>query len=199
MPNRGVKGAPHLPGGGRSGAKGLVTRKAIVPDAPAIHTIIAAYAREGILLPRSLGEICENVRDFTVVERRGEIIGCGALHLYGQHLAEVRSIAVRAGEQRSGAGSTLMSALMAEAREHRIGQLCLFTRSPQFFGKLGFVEAPHASLPDKIFKDCRNCPRFANGQCDETAMVFAGAEAGLPADTAFDDEIIGRPVLPLLS
>jgi amino-acid N-acetyltransferase len=176
----------------------LRTRKAIVPDASAIHALIAGYAREGILLPRSLSEICENVRDFTVVERKGIIIGCGALHLYGQHLAEVRSIAVTREQQRTGAGSKLMTALMKEARAHRIAQVCLFTRSPQFFGRQGFVEVPHASLPDKIFKDCRNCPRF-NGQCDETAMVYAGAETGVAPELVLDDEIIPRPLLPLLS
>ena len=53
------------------------------------------HADSGALLPRSLPEICENIRDFVVVqETNGLIIGCGALHLYGTHLAEIRSIAV---------------------------------------------------------------------------------------------------------
>jgi amino-acid N-acetyltransferase len=169
------------------------TRKATLPDAAPIHALILSYSREGTLLPRTLSEICENVRDFTVVERKGEIIGCGALHLYGLHLAEVRSIAVAKSEQRQGAGSKLIEALLEEAQEHQVSQVCLFTRSPQYFGKLGFVEVPHASLPDKIFKDCRSCPLF--NKCDETAMVFAGA----PAQIAIDDEVVQRPVLRLLS
>lgn len=169
------------------------TRKASLPDAAAIHALILSYSREAMLLPRTLSEICENVRDFTVVERKGEIIGCGALHLYGPHLAEVRSIAVAREEQRQGAGSKLIDALLDEAREHRVSQVCLFTRSPQFFGRLGFVEVPHASLPDKIFKDCRTCPMF--NKCDETAMVYAGAEA----QAGMDDEVVERPVLRMMS
>jgi amino-acid N-acetyltransferase len=151
------------------------TRKALLPDAPAIHALIEGYAGAGILLPRTIGEICENVRDFTVVEQKGKVIGCGALHLYGQHLAEVRSIAVTREAQGRGAGSKLVDALLNEARHHDVAQVCLFTRSPQYFGRLGFVEVPHAVLPDKIFKDCRNCSMFT--RCDETAMVYAGAGA----------------------
>lgn len=168
------------------------TRKATLPDAAAIHGLILSYSREGTLLPRTLSEICENVRDFTVVEWKGEIIGCGALHLYGLHLAEVRSIAVAKAAQRLGAGSKLIGALLDEAQDHHVSQVCLFTRVPDFFGKLGFIEVPHASLPDKIFKDCRNCPLF--NKCDEIAMVYAGAVTSV----GLDDEVVQRPVLRVL-
>jgi amino-acid N-acetyltransferase len=78
------------------------TRKAILPDAEHIHDLISAYSSDGTLLPRTLAEICENVRDFVVLENDGRIIGCGALHLYGTHLAEIRSITV--GPQNQGQG-----------------------------------------------------------------------------------------------
>src|SRR5580693_10710708 len=74
--------------------KSMRTRKAILPDAQQIHDLIAAYSADGTLLPRTLAEICENVRDFVVLEDDARIIGCGALHLYGTHLAEIRSITV---------------------------------------------------------------------------------------------------------
>ncbi|MGH9521809.1 MAG: N-acetyltransferase [Terriglobales bacterium] len=166
------------------------TRKAILPDVAAIHSLIVAYSREGTLLPRTLSELAENVRDFTVVERNGEIVGCGALHLYGPHLAEVRSIAVVKAAQGQGAGSKLIAALLEESQSHKVSQVCLFTRAPLFFGKLGFVEVPHAMLPDKIFKDCQLCPRFRNG-CDEIAMVYGG----VAAYDAEQEEVVERPVL----
>src|SRR3569832_2182276 len=73
----------------------MFTRKAILPDAEAIHDIIREFSGPGTLLPRSIAEICENIRDFVVVEDEEDgIIGCGALHLYGVHLAEIRSIAI---------------------------------------------------------------------------------------------------------
>ena len=65
------------------------TRDAVLPDAERIHELISSYSTDGTLLPRTLAEICENVRDFTVLEEAGHIIGCGALHLYGPHLAEI--------------------------------------------------------------------------------------------------------------
>jgi len=145
------------------------TRKAVLPDAQVIHELIAAYSGDGTLLPRTLAEICENVRDFVVLEDNGRLIGCGALHLYGQHLAEIRSITVEPGQQRNGGGGLLVKALMAEANKHRVSCICLFTRAPDFFSRLGFSIAQREDLPDKIYKDCCVCPRFH--QCDEVAMV----------------------------
>ena len=145
------------------------TRKAILPDAEHIHALISAYSGDGTLLPRTLPEICENVRDFVVLENEGRIIGCGALHLYGTHLAEIRSITVTAQVKGKGGGSLLMKALMGEARRHRVDCICLFTRAPEFFARQGFSIAQREDLPDKIYKDCHVCPRFHN--CDEVAMV----------------------------
>src|SRR6516165_2690909 len=62
------------------------TRNAVLPDVERIHAIIRPYAEIGTLLPRSLAELSENVRDFVVAEEDGKVIGCGALHLYGMHL-----------------------------------------------------------------------------------------------------------------
>src|SRR5580658_6647185 len=100
--------------------RSMHTRKAILPDAQQIHDLISAYSHDGTLLPRTLPEICENVRDFVVLEDEGRIIGCGALHLYGTHLAEIRSITVGPQVQGKGGGSRLMKALMAEAKRHRV-------------------------------------------------------------------------------
>jgi amino-acid N-acetyltransferase len=145
------------------------TRKAFLPDAQQIHNLIAAYSGDGTLLPRSLAEICENVRDFVVLEDNGRIIGCGALHLYGLHLAEIRSITVSPERQRQGGGQCLVNALLKQARRHRVSCICLFTRTPQFFANLGFATVQREDLPDKIYKDCCVCPRFHH--CDEVAMV----------------------------
>ena len=95
---------------------GMRTRKAILPDAEDIHELIAGYSGDGTLLPRTLPEICENVRDFVVLENDGRIIGCGALHLYGTHLAEIRSITVAPWAQGKGGGGRLVKALMRVRR-----------------------------------------------------------------------------------
>jgi len=150
----------------------MQARRAFLPDAEAIRALIEEFALDGTLLPRSLAEISENIRDFAVVETTSaagpDIIGCGALHLYGTHLAEVRSIAVRPTAQGLGAGRLLVNALFAEADLHRVSCICLFTRIPEFFQRMGFKVAEREKLPDKIYKDCMSCPRLL--ACDEIAM-----------------------------
>src|SRR5262249_36177770 len=147
----------------------LLTRNATLPDVDAIHGIIRSYSENGTLLPRTVAELCENVRDFVVAENDGQIVGCGALHLYGLHLAEIRSIAVTPEAKGLGAGRQLVEALLAEAERHHVTCVCLFTRIPDFFGHMGFSVARREELPDKIFKDCVHCPNLLC--CDEVAMV----------------------------
>ena len=144
-------------------------RKAVLPDAPAIHGLIFEYSRSHNLLPRALPELCENIRDFTVAEDGKGIMGCGALHFYGVHLGEVRSIAVWPRYRRRGIGGLIIDALLEEADGHRLPCVCLFTRIPVFFKALGFAEVPRERLPDKLYKDCNECRR--RDQCDEVAMV----------------------------
>src|SRR5271157_4037669 len=153
----------------RGARRFMRTRDAVLPDAEQIHALISAYSGDGTLLPRSLAEICENVRDFIVLEHDGRIIGCGVLHLYGVHLAEIRSITVDPASQSSGGGRRLVKALLAQAEKHKVTCVCLFTRIPEFFSRMGFTVANHEDLPDKIHKDCYQCPRLY--RCDEVPMV----------------------------
>jgi len=146
----------------------MQARNARLPDAFAIEQLIQVHVADGTLLPRSLAEICENIRDFIVVENEGEIVGCGALHLYGMHLAEIRSITVTRKEKGKGAGRVLVDALLREARKQSVTCVCLFTRIPDFFGRMGFQTVEKEKLPDKVLKDCIRCPR--QNACDEIAM-----------------------------
>ena len=169
----------------------LHTRNAILPDVERIHAIITPYAEKGTLLPRTTAELCENVRDFVVVEDNGRVVGCGALHLYGMHLAEIRTIAVVPAAQGCGAGRKLVEALLDEAEHHRVTCVCLFTRIPGFFAHMGFVAATREELPDKIYKDCVHCPNlFA---CDEVAMV----RGPIPQNTGARDAQILIPLVRL--
>lgn len=145
-------------------------RNAVLPDAPGIHAVIQPYARTGVLLPRSLAELSENVRDFVVIEEKGNVAACGALHLYGTHLAELRSVAVMPDCKGRGYGRAIVSALLEESRRHRVSCVCLFTRARDFFAHLGFTVAQRSELPDKIYKDCVSCPKL--NCCDEIAMVI---------------------------
>jgi len=148
--------------------------KAHVQDAQDIYDLVNSLSADGTLLRRNYAELCENIRDFTIAEREledgtTEFLGCGALHLYGPHLAEVRSIVMKPEAKGLGAGGLLLQALIDEAADHSIMSVCLFTRIPDFFAHYGFREADRNAMPDKIYKDCQTCPRLY--ACDEVAMV----------------------------
>ena len=151
-------------------ARSAVVRKAKLQDAERIFRLVNSLSGDGTLLRRSYAEICENVRDFSVAQSEdGEFLGCGALHLYGPHLAEVRSIVVRPEAKGQGAGGRLLRALLAEAEENGVSCVCLFTRLPDFFSHFDFRVVDRTLLPDKIYKDCQTCPRLY--ACDEVAMA----------------------------
>jgi amino-acid N-acetyltransferase len=182
---------------------GLRIRKARLQDARNIFDLVNSLSGDGTLLRRSYAELCENIRDFTIAERvpvitdspapqdtaDPEFLGCGALHLYGPHLAEVRSIVVRPEAKGLGAGAQLLQALIAEAAQHEVLSVCLFTRIPEFFDRFGFRVAERNAMPDKIYKDCQTCPRLY--ACDEVAMV----RGPLPKIAVLGPTTIQHPVL----
>ncbi len=154
----------------RPRAIGTVVRPAKLQDAVHIFELVNSLSGDGTLLRRNYAEICENVRDFAVAESEsGVFLGCGALHLYGPHLAEVRSIVVKPEAKGQGAGGKLLRALLEDADYQGVVSVCLFTRIPDFFFHFGFRVADRTALPDKIYKDCQTCPRLY--ACDEVAMV----------------------------
>src|SRR6059058_6367617 len=117
----------------------MLVRKARLQDASHIYDLVNSLSSDGTLLKRAFAEICENVRDFHVAESEaGVFLGCGALHLYGPHLAEVRSIVVKPEAKGQGAGGRLLRALLEEAEEQSVTAVCLFTRIPDFFFHFGF-------------------------------------------------------------
>jgi amino-acid N-acetyltransferase len=167
--------------------------KAHLQDARNIFDLVNSLSGDGTLLQRSYAEICENIRDFTVAETsEGEFLGCGALHLYGPHLAEVRSIVMKPESKGQGAGGLLLKALVEEAEQHAVLSVCLFTRIPDFFERFGFRVAERDAMPDKIYKDCQTCPRLY--ACDEVAMV----RGPLPKVAVLGPSKIQRPELVTL-
>jgi amino-acid N-acetyltransferase len=144
-------------------------RRATLRDIPTIVRLINAYARDGIMLPRTEFEMAENIRDFIVAFDEAELVGCGALHFYTPLSGEIRSLAVQPGSKTKGIGRALVEALEEEAREHDLHSIFAFTYVDKFFHKLGFAEVDRGELPLKAWKDCLRCPKFQ--ACDEIAML----------------------------
>ena len=154
-------------------------RKARMADVKGIHGLIAEYAKKGDMLPRSLADIYENLRDYFVfLGDDGELVGSAAIHIMWEDLAEVRSLAVREGKMRRGVGTQLVESCISEAIMLGIARVFALTYKPEFFEKLGFHVVDKAELPQKIWADCLKCSKFPD--CDEVALVadFSGRKSG---------------------
>jgi amino-acid N-acetyltransferase len=143
-------------------------RKARITDAGRIQFLINEYAKLGLMLPRSIQSIYENIRDFWVYEEKGEVLGVCALTIFWGDLAEIRSLAVDSKHTGRGIGTALVKRALEEAREFGIPRVFTLTYQVKFFEKLGFKVIDKERLPHKIWRDCINCVKFPN--CDETAM-----------------------------
>ena len=97
------------------------------------------------------------------------LIGVAGLHILWEDLAEVRSVAVAPDHTGKGIGRELVQQLEAEARELKLARVFALTYQDGFFGKLGYEKVAHDSLPQKVWMECVNCPKFP--ACDEFAMV----------------------------
>lgn len=146
-------------------------RKACVEEMKTIHRIIAEQAKSGHILPRAMSELYSQVRDFTVSvpDESTDILGCGALQIVWEDLAEIRSLAVRTAVQGQGIGSSLIEALIEEALTMRMKRVFVLTYRPELFQRLGFSLMDKSHLPHKIWADCIRCTKFP--ECDEIALV----------------------------
>ena len=144
-------------------------RKAKIKDIKQIQELINYYAKQELMLPRSLGELYENLRDFWVLEEAKKILGCCALHISWENLAEIKSLAVKKDRQKKGIGKKLIMACLKEARELDVQKIFVLTYKSAFFSKFGFRRIKHSLLPHKIWAECINCHKFPN--CQEIAMV----------------------------
>ncbi|MCX8110084.1 MAG: N-acetyltransferase [Syntrophorhabdaceae bacterium] len=143
-------------------------KKASIENIKEIHRIINAAASKGEMLPRSLGELYDNMRDYFVYIDDSKVIGTGALHICWEDLAEIRSICVVDTHRMKGIGKKIVEATLEEAKSYMIKHVFLLTYQIEFFEKCGFHITDKKDLPQKIWSDCIKCPKFP--QCDETAM-----------------------------
>jgi len=150
--------------------KSLRIRKAKLSDVEAIHGLISYYAEKNLMLARPRAVLYEALREFTVAEVNGRLVGAGSLHIIWEDLGEVRALAVDPDYAGQGIGRTLVRAFLAEARELELPRLFALTYQEGFFIKCGFRIIPKEELPQKVWKDCINCPKFP--KCEESAVIL---------------------------
>ena len=135
------------------------SRRARPADAVAIHALIAHYAAQGILLPRTEENVREHISTFLVLEEKAQIVGCASLENYGTDLAEIRSLAVNPEIRGRGLGARLVQFALLDARRRKIARVFAVTRAPEFFERQGFAASSRRALPEKIARDCSVCPK----------------------------------------
>ena len=144
-------------------------RKANLNDVKEIQRMVKTYSGRGDILPRSLGDLYDHLRDFFVFIRNRNILGICSLHICWEDLAEIRSLVVKEESRNKGIGVKLVKACLEESKSLGIKRVFALTYQPEFFERFGFEKVDKADLPHKIWADCLRCVKFAD--CDETAMA----------------------------
>ena len=152
----------------------FIVREAKIADAKSIHSLLIACTVKGKILPMSLSQVYYRLRQFFVICEKNpdgseSFVGCGALSVFWDDLAELRSLAITQEKTRKGFGSALVNAIVTKAMELGLKKVFVLTARVEFFEKLGFHIVPKEQLPQKIWNDCVDCPLFPN--CTETAMI----------------------------
>jgi amino-acid N-acetyltransferase len=144
-------------------------RRAKIIDVPVIVDLVNQYAQKGEMIGRSRLQVYNSLRDFVVALEDDRVIGCGALHVVWEDLAEIRSLAILPDYIGSGHGRQIVEFFLKEAQELELPQVFTLTYKPGFFEKIGFLQIDKKELPHKVWKDCINCPKFPD--CDEIALI----------------------------
>jgi amino-acid N-acetyltransferase len=151
----------------------VVVRKARTSDVRAIRALIDLYAAERILLSKATVTLYEDIQEFHVAEVDGAVVGCGALHVLWEDLAEVRTLAVDPEHRGRGIGHLVLERLLDQAREIGVGRLFTLTFEVDFFARHGFAEIDGTPVSHDVFEQLLQ-------SYDEGVAEFLGLERVKP-------------------
>ena len=112
----------------------VVVRPAKTSDIKRIRKIVDSFADQRRLLSKETVTLYEGVQEFTVAEIDGEIVGCGALHVLWEDLAEVRTVAVVESMHGKGIGHEILENILNRAKEIGVKKVFCLTFETKFFG-----------------------------------------------------------------
>jgi len=135
-----------------SPASRVVVRQARTSDVRAIRRLVDTYAPDRRLLSKATVALYEDITEFLVGEIDGEVIGCGAVHVFWEDLAEVRTVAVDPSYVGKGVGSVLLQGLIQRARDLGVERVFCLTFETEFFGRHGFVEIEGTPVEHDVFE-----------------------------------------------
>ena len=129
----------------------LEIRPARSTDVKGIRKLIDTYAPQRRLLSKETVTLYESVQEFSVAVENGEIVGCGAIHVLWEDLAEVRTVAVAENIRRQGVGHKIMEEVIQRAREIGVKRIFCLTFETEFFGKHGFEEIQGTPVDPEVY------------------------------------------------
>jgi amino-acid N-acetyltransferase len=156
-------------------AKALTVRRARTRDVPSLRRLVDPYVSQGILLDKAPVTLYEDIQEFWVAERADDarVIGCGALHVMWEDLAEVRTLAVDPVVRGAGVGHQLLDKLLETARRLGVGRVFCLTFEVDFFAKRGFVEIGETPVDGDVYRELLR-------SYDEGVAEFLGLERVKP-------------------
>ena len=144
-------------------------RTATIEDIKTIQQMLEYYADKGLLLPRSLNDLYDNLRDFIIYQEEDNILGVSSLHVCWDDLGEIRSLAVLPPHTKQGIGRRLVAVCENEAVQLGLKRVFTLTYQEKFFSRLGYKTIDKSKLPHKVWGECLKCVKFPD--CDEIAMI----------------------------
>ena len=129
----------------------VLVRSAKTSDIKKIRLIVDTYASERKLLSKETVTLYENVQEFTVAEVNGEVVGCGALHVLWEDLAEVRTVAVIKEWQGKKIGHAILEHILVKAKEIGVKKVFCLTFETKFFDSHGFNEIQGAPVEPDVY------------------------------------------------
>ncbi|CAB5051829.1 unannotated protein [freshwater metagenome] len=131
----------------------LIVRPAKTADVKAIRALVDSYAAPGQMLAKETVTLYESVQEFIVAEEDGIIIGCGALHILWEDLAEVRTVAVKKDLHRQGVGHKILEAIIKRAGEVGVNKIFCLTFQTEFFGSHGFEVIEGTPVEPEVYAE----------------------------------------------
>ncbi|MFP7696281.1 amino-acid N-acetyltransferase [Trueperella sp. LYQ143] len=131
----------------------MIIRQATARDVRAIADLVRPYASRRILIAKELIDYFEDVQEFSVAECDGEIIGCGAVHVFWEDIAEIRTLAIRPQYLGKGIGRALVRHLEQRARELGVRRLFCLTFEVDFFERAGFHQISGTPVGVDVYQE----------------------------------------------
>jgi len=129
----------------------IAVRAARTSDVKEIRALVDSYAAPGQMLSKETVTLYESVQEFVVAEKDGVVVGCGALHILWEDLAEVRTVAVSKEFQKQGIGHLILKEITRRAREVGVKRIFCLTFQTEFFGSIGFVEIQGTPVEPDVY------------------------------------------------